>query len=190
MPAVSVTARKEIKTDKGLVVAQKGDQGEPAAGAKPHEPGNWGKVLVHWNGKTHGYWCDPHLLKFPKGAEPADYVAVRQEYDPYALAPKLPASVEQYEYHFGHNLKVIREARHMSQAMLGRKMGEFGVDTAQSTICYREGCPESPSGQFLRAAARALDVPPFVFFIDLNDCKVYNSARKFLNGMSEELCEA
>ena len=188
-----VIATQDIITRNELVVAHKGDKGLAVNGVKPHELSNWNKILVYWNGRKHGYWCAPELLKFNNnGKAPIDpkwFVSVKVEYKPYGDVPAVPSTEVSYDYDFGHNLKLVRESRKMSQSALGKAMGKFGAEMAQSTICYREGCSESPSGSFVKAAANALGVPPFVLFVDLKDCETYNDARKFLVGLSLSLCE-
>lgn len=185
-----VVASKDIVTTNGLTIARKDDTGRAESGLKPHEPNNWGKVLVYWNGRTHGYWCDPAAVRFKSDKfKMEDFIATRIEFNPYKGAPVLPKSTTEYVYDFGKNLKIIRESRKISQAALGTRMGNFGVELAQSTICYRESCPDSPSGSFVKAAAKALDVPPFIFFVDLKDSAGYNAARQFLSGISSSLCE-
>ena len=185
-----VTATADIITKNGLTVARNGDVGRAVNGIKPHELDNFGKVLIYWSGRKHGYWCHPGLFRFQsEKANLSVFTAVKVGYAPYGNVPALPESKVKYSYDFGHNLKLVRESRKMSQAALGKAMGKFGAEMAQSTICYRENCPESPSGSFVKAAANALGVPPFVLFVDLKDCNTYNEARKFLSGLSLSLCE-
>ena len=193
MMKAAVIAAQDIVTRNHLVVAVKGDKGQAVSGVKPHELSNWGCILVYWDGRKHGYWCGPDLLKFcNNGKTPIDpkwFVSVKTEYKPFGDVPAVPESQVSYDYDFGKNLRLVRESRKLSQAALGKAMGKFGAEMAQSTICYREGCPESPSGSFVKAAANALGVPPFVLFVDLKDCQTYNEARRFLAGMSLSLCE-
>ncbi len=186
MAHANVAALQDITTPNGLRIAQKGDRGRAEAGAKPHEPVNWNKVLVYWNGHTHGYWCEPGALRFLRG-KPETFVAVRTRYDPFAGAAPVPEGPT-YDFNFGRNLRKIREARRMTQAELGAAMGRHGIEAGQSTICYRESQADCPGGGFIGAAAKALSVPPFAFFVDLDDCNSFRPAKEYLCEVSTALC--
>ena len=67
-------------------------------------------------------------------------------------------------------------------------MKEHGYETAQSTICFRERESVSPCSAFVDAAAKALEVPTFLLFLPLEDCKVYGQARELLVCTSSALC--
>ena len=186
-----VSAHCDIVTPKGFTVAKKGDAGEAVANARPHDPENWGRVLVYFKRNKHGYWVHPGALCFhglDEGKRIDDYIPQKETFDPYGSAPEMPDSRVQYDYHFGKNLQLCRRARRISQSSLGRKMGVYGLELAQSTICYRENSPASPGGKFVNAAAKALKVPAFVFFVPLDDCKVFNNAKQFLMTMSSMMC--
>lgn len=184
-----VAAHAEI-TGNNFTIARKGDEGRAIPKAKPHEPGNWNKVLVFFRGNKHGYWCDPNLLTFETldpGCGVEDYIAIKEELDCHSSLPVMRRR-EEFDYHFGDNLRMYRKARGLTQAEMGKRMGEAGVSLAQSTICYREKSSHSPSGKFVQAAAEALGVPPFALFMPITNCKFFASATKFVLGVSSAMC--
>jgi len=181
-----VVAVKDIRSDGGLCVARAGAVGHARRGLRPHEPNNWGKVAVRWNGRKRLYWAAPALLRFPKGADAARYTAVRPA-SPFASV-SLPLTEEPHEFDFGQNLKLCREARGWPQKALAERMSSAGFSTTQSTVCYQESKATPPGGRFVGAAARALGVPPCVLFLDLRDCASFGKARAFLEPLAEVLC--
>jgi len=182
-------ARQDIFTEKGLRIAVSGASGKVILKARPRSDGHWGKVLVIFAGHTRGYWCPPASLVFPKNVDSSAVVAQPKERDPYKGVPCIPVYAGGHAFHFGANLKICRRARKMSQMDLAFKMSKAGVATvAQSTVCYRESHQANPSGWFVSAAAKALKVPPFIFFVDLHRCKAYTESKKFLNGCSSSIC--
>jgi hypothetical protein len=186
---MDVKARQDIFTEKGLRIAISGVAGRVIPEARPRSGGHWGKVLVVFDGHTRGYWCPPAKLVFPKNVDLSAVVAQPKERDPYKGVPHIPVYAGGHEFHFGANLKICRRARKMSQMELADKMGKAGaMNVAQSTICYRESHKANPSGWFVSAAAKALSVPPFIFFVDLYRCKAYTESKKFLNGCSSSIC--
>jgi len=186
---MDVKAKKDILTDKGLRIAQRGTVGKVILEARPRSSEHWGKVLVVFDGHTRGYWCSPEGLSFPKNVNPTDVVAQPRERDPFKSVPHIPVFSGEHEFHFGANLRMCRRARRMSQMELAERMSQVGaVGVAQSTICYREGQKTNPSGWFVSAAAKALDVPPFIFFVDLCRCRAYTESKRFLNGCSSSIC--
>lgn len=178
---MKVTATKTIVTERGFVVARKGAVGKVKL-AKPHDPCNHFKVLVMFGKRRHGYWCSPK-----------DLVA-EGSLEKYIAWPPLPKKVlpvpkgNPHKYDFGANLRTIREARTLSQVQLGKLMSKNGLYVAQSTICYRERRPDCPSGRFVNASAKALNVPAFMFFVPLGDCVVIESAGEFMKAVREKLC--
>lgn len=173
----------------GLVIAKKGDVGVAVKDAKPYDPQHVGKVLVRFGKRRRAYWCEARHLKFAKNVDTSHYIARLDKYDPFEQAPALPTSMVDPKYHFGNNLKLCRLARKMTQAELGEAMKQQGLRSAQATICFREAQPHSPNGKFIDAAAKALKVPAWVFFVDMMDSSVYSNARKFLNQLSSTVCE-
>jgi transcriptional regulator with XRE-family HTH domain len=179
--SVKVTATKDIVTERGFVVARHGASGKVKL-AKPHDPCNHFKVLVLFGKRRHGYWCAPKDLISDGSLEK------------YIAWPPLPKKVlpvpkgDPHKYDFGSNLRIIREARGLSQVQLGKLMSKNGLYVAQSTICYRERRPDCPSGRFVNASAKALNVPAFMFFVPLGDCVVIKSAGEFMRSVREKLC--
>lgn len=187
---IKVTARTRIVTPGKFVIAEKGDEGRVVEGEMPHMSRNLGRVLVVFDGREKGYWCETEWLKFPTGCNPLNYIAVRKTTDPYEVAFNIPLCHGVYSFHFGNNLKLCRQARRLSQARLGEEMGKHGLPLAQSTVCYHERSPESPGGQFVTAAAKALKVPVFVFFLDLENCAIFDKTKSFLASLSANVCNA
>lgn len=187
---MDVKAKQDVLTERGLKIATKGTAGRIVNDARPRSSEHWGKVLVVFDGHTRGYWCSPEKLSFPKSVDPSTIAASPKERDPYKGVPRLPIFSGEHEFHFGANLRMCRRARKMSQVALAEEMAKVGsVKVAQSTICYREGHGSNPSGWFVAAAAKALSVPPFIFFVNLGKCKVYTESKKFLNGCSSSICQ-
>jgi hypothetical protein len=184
-----VTAKKDIVTEKNFRVATRGDSGKAEKGAQPHEDKNFGKVLVFFNDRNHGYWVDPVLLNFPSNTDLGQYIARKEPFDWYANTPLLPSSNAFCHYDFGANLRLCRKARRISQTELGKRMKRFGVEPAQATVCYYEGKKLCPNGRFVDAAAKVLQVPPWVFFINLTDRAVYGRTRDFLGSLSSACVE-
>lgn len=185
-----VTAKKDIVTEKNFRVASRGDAGTAEKGAQPHEDKNFGKVLVYFNGRDHGYWVDPVLLNFAKNLDLSLYISRKEPFDWYANAPKLPFNSEFCRYDFGSNLRLFRKARRISQTELGKRMKRFGIEPAQATVCYYEGKKLCPNGRFVDAAAKVLQVPPWVFFLNLADQEVYGRTSTFLCSLSSACVEA
>jgi len=178
---VKVTAACDIVTERGFIVARKGIVGRVKYG-HPHDPCNHCKVLVFFGKRKHGYWCSPKQLLADGSLE--RFIAWPPPEKKVMAVPK----GNQHDYHFGKNLRLIREARKLSQIGLGKAMAKNGLRAAQSTICYREQRPDCPSGRFINAAAKSLDVPAFMFFVSLEDCDVIESAGEFVQDVRKMLC--
>lgn len=185
-----VRATSDIVTDKGLTIAKEGESGEAYKGALPYYPGHHGKVLVRFGDRQRSYWCHPHQIRFTETVQASDYVAQVVQFDPFGKAAHLPTSVQANKYHFGKNLRLCRQARKLTQTELGRAMSRYGLKAAQATICYREGRPYSPNGKFVEAAARVLQVPAWLFFINIRDRDTLTGVREFLVQTSSSICEA
>ena len=183
-----VVARRDIVTEKGFRIARRDAHGIAVKDVLPHTTDNLGKVLVFFSRRDHGYWCDPKDLDH-NGGSLDDYIAHKEVFDPYGSVPRMPLDFRFADYHFGNNLKLCRKARKISQTELSRRMAKFGVHTAQSTICYRENQRYCPNGQFVDAIAQALQLPAWVFFVNLDNGKQLGSARDFVCRLSSALCE-
>jgi len=184
-----VTAADEIYTRGGMLIARAGEVGEAVRDAVPADAGNCGRVFVRWGGRRHGYWVDRDDVRFLKAVNVSHYVArpAAKEDNGDEEVPPLPSGSFSYDYDFGLNLRLIRRARRLSQGALCRRMGENGLPLAQSTISYRESNPQAPGREFLRAAARALEVPPFIFLFPVAQLEEYQRAKKFLLMMSSAM---
>jgi transcriptional regulator with XRE-family HTH domain len=85
-------------------------------------------------------------------------------------------------------LRLIRKARGLTQTELGRLMRKHGYRAAQSTVCFREREKAGPCSEFVNAAAKALEVPPFLLFLPLNDCGAYQEIQSFIWSTSSAIC--
>jgi len=180
---VTVTAARDIRTDAGFTIARAGARGTLLEGAEPTLPCNFGKVLIRFDGRQRGYWVAPDVLRNGHGL--AQYVSQKPK---PRRAPGPPRRGFAYEYDFGANLRIVRKARGVTQAELAALMERNGHVAAQSTICFREREAASPCSEFVNAAARALEVPPFVLFLPFMDCGVYPQIREFLCSTSSACC--
>lgn len=177
----TVRAKHDIVSDKGFRVARAGDVGTPVPDAKPCRPEHWNKVRVVWRGRSRGYWCDPAALH--ARAKLKGFLALQPEH----ARASVPVSSAGCEFHFGRNLRRLREARNVTQSELARAMTKAGFSAAQSTVCCRERRADAPGSLFVAAAAKALAVQPFVFHIDWT-CRALTDAKAFLCRMSSALC--
>jgi transcriptional regulator with XRE-family HTH domain len=185
-----VQAATDIVTEHGLRIAKAGDTGEAMKGAQPYDARHNNKVLARFNDNKRAYWCDPAQLQFLDNVVLADYAARVVHFDPFERATHLPTSPRPLKYHFGKNLRLCRQARKLTQSQLGRQMSRHGLKAAQATICYREGRPYSPNGKFVEAAARVLQVPAWLFFVNIRDRATLTGVREFLVQTSSSICEA
>lgn len=164
-------------------MATAGTSGSAVVGAVPSSPSNWGRVLVRWRDQTHAYWCRQLDLTAPGGLLDS-CVARKPE---RAVSLKLPRAGA-YRYHFGENLRVIRRSRCVSQTELGTRMAAAGLSVRQSTVSHWERSRSCPAGAFVDAAARALNVAPFAFFLPLADCEALLRTQDVLRVLSSALC--
>lgn len=154
----TVVCKKTIRSAKGLLIAEGGAVGEAVKGRSPHEKANVGRVLVQWSGRKRGYWCRPELLEFRSAVDKEEYVARPHGGRRAVGGSALPVWSISTSFHFGENLRRFRLARGLSQQQLSQQMG-----VRQSTISTRERCPDPPGCDFLRTAARVLQLPAVVF---------------------------
>jgi hypothetical protein len=178
-------AAAPVRTRGGLLLANAGEKGRAVVGATPSSSTNWGRVLVLWRDQAHAYWCRQADLTAPDGLLDS-CVARKPE---RASAIKLP-SAGAYRYHFGENLRMIRQARRVSQMELGARMAAQGFSVRQSTVSHWERSRACPSGEFVDSAARALRVAPYAFFLPLDDCKSLLRTGDSLRVLSSALCRS
>jgi hypothetical protein len=187
-----VIAVQDIYTRKGMLIAKVGESGEAMPNTLPADKDNCGRVFVRWRKCNHGYWVEPDQLRFTKSINLENYVArdPASNGDGGDVLPALPRGSFSFDFDFGKNLKLIRRARALSQEELRERMSQFGVNSAQSTISYREASPEAPGLEFLRAVAQALEVPPFMFLFPVDKMGEYGEAKRFMMRMSSALAES
>lgn len=176
-----IAAKLDITTDKGFVVAKQGDAGVALRGI-PNKPEHGGRILVFFDRRNRSYWVDPGALLFTDVTASAVQYSSRlgksKALDAHKLC--LPA-YEARVYNFGSNLKKVRHARNVSQSALGNAMGRYGLLQAQSTICHWELRSYCPNGKFVDAAAKALNCPPWIFFVDLSDHRTSEDVRTYIS---------
>lgn len=191
---LKVKAIVDIHSKNGLLIAKSGTVGAAERNPVPRSPDQYGKLLITFNGRNRAYWCSNDFLEFQEKdvcrVNLSDYRAQRSEHDPFVGALQFPSFNDESKFHFGANLFAFRNARRLSQTELAARMTQRGLETAQSTICFREKASDNPSGDFVRTAAEVLRVPPFAFFIDLKKPRGYRRLAKFLDGVSSSVCEA
>jgi hypothetical protein len=190
---LTVKAGRDVYSPGGLLIAKAGTSGVAALNPKPRSATHYGKLLVTFLGRVRSYWCHNDDLTFSNESvlniNLSDYRAQRNEHDPFVDALKFPRLKRDNTFNFGANLRAFRTSRGFSQPELARRMSEIGVNTAQSTISFRENVKDNPGGEFVRAAAEVLAIPPFAFFIDLKKPHGYGKLAKFLQGVSSSVCE-
>lgn len=187
-----VIAVVDIRTRKGMLIAKFGEGGNAVSDTLPADKENCGRVFVRWKKRRHGYWVEPDQIRFTTNVNLERYVAKEpvSSVENGDNLPSLPRGSFSFDYDFGQNLKLIRRARDLSQGDLGMRMGKHGLPLAQSTISYREASPEAPGREFLRVAARVLEVPPFVFLFPMSQMEEYGAANRFMLQMSSAMSEA
>lgn len=177
-----VTAVKKIKFEGGMLLAAKGAKGVALVGMKPNRPQHYGLVPVRWHGRQRAFWLEPALLNSRYRLARCVTLAPTRELD--LSIPK----GKNGEYAFGHNLKMFRRARKLSQEDLAQAMNSKGMDRiSQTGISNWENRQDCPSGTFLTAAAAALGVPAFAFFIPLN-CVTVVGCLEYVRNLKEHVC--
>lgn len=184
LTTVPVQAVVSVRTRGGLVVALKGESGAALKGARPSSSSNWGRVLVRWRGQRHAYWCRREDLTARDGL--LESCVARKPSRPRPLC--LPRVKAGQAAHYGANLALLRRARGVSQVDLSLRMGAQGFPVRQSTVSHWERAGGCPAGAFVEAAAKALGVPAFVFFMPLADCKALLKTQDDLRSMASVLC--
>ena len=183
-----VRAVTDIRTDGGLLIAEKGRLGVALLNygkTKVH----YGKVPVRWHGRRcKVYWALLQDLEFidPK-MDPGAYVAR----PPFSLLgyPPLPDPPGKFDYHFGRNLKRFRKEKKIGQKQLSRRLAELGIKACQTTISWWERRRHPPRGACLDALARVLDVPAFLLLINFADCAWLREARTYIIKLTADMCD-
>lgn len=183
-----VMADKDLYTSTGkLLVAKKGHQGT-ALRIPTARDDHINKVAVRWDGRQKVYWHPVDDLVFIKSdLSPEAYVAL----PPTKMLsfPPLPQKSDRYSYNFGANLRQFRRELGMSQRELALRMRKLGVKVAQTTVSYWERSLHSPNGIYLRGISEILEKPPYLFFMNTQDCEWMRRARSYINVMVAFLCE-
>ena len=174
---IQILARLAITTYGGLCIAEEGTKGVAFVGECPTQTQNIGRVAVQWEGKNRIYWVDVDDLILPLGVTPELIVSRLPKKSKIDL-PEYPKS----SFHFGTSLRMFRKARGLGQSALADKMGGT---TGQTTISFWERKAHCPSGEFIKAVANALDVPPFFFLVSNSDADE-SEQEQFM----ENLCES
>ena len=183
MGSIPVEAVCDVKLNDKFTVAHKGDKGEAFQSVPLSDNDKAGKVFVRFGYKARCYWVQPEDIKFLKACDWKTYVAKVPDKKLFPDSAIIPTTVTFTDYNFGENLKKIRRARHLSQSSLSKSMS-----TSQAAISFRESKSASPNGKFLSAAAKALNVPSFIFYLDLNSCEGFSVAKKYLGALSSTIC--
>lgn len=183
MTEIPVKAACQIEMKGGMVIARQGDAGRAIAGFKPNRPQHYGLVPVRWRNGSRAFWVTEDQLisrsSLQKCITPAPEPEIR------IMVPKEAKS----EFSFGQNLRQFRRARRLSQVQLAESMGRAGLKRiSQSSISNWEKRSYCPSGKFLKAAAQALDVPVYAFFVNL-DCFDVDQTIKYIKDLRKILCK-
>lgn len=178
-----VTAVEDICFQGGGVLAPKGTNGVALVGLKPNRKRHYGLVPVKWDAHTKVFWAYKHKLFSPEDLERC-ITRLQEE----ALDLTIPTTSAE-DFSFGHNLRMFRRARGLSQGALASRMREVCMErVSQTSISNWENRKDCPSGTFLEAAAAALDVPAFAFFIRL-DCIKVEHCLQYIQGLREHVCD-
>lgn len=177
-----VRAAEDIKFDGGMLLAPAGTKGVALAGMKPNRPQHYGLVPVRWKGRRRAFWISKDKLKSRYKLDRCITPPPVEELD-----LTIPEG-KNGEFYFGRNLRMFRRARGMSQEELAEAMNATGMNRiSQTSISNWENRKDCPSGRFLEAAARALDVPAFSFFISL-ECVKVEHCLEYIRGLREHVC--
>ena len=178
-----VSAAVDIKFEGGMLLAAAGTRGVALVGLKPNRPRHYGLVPVRWAGRVRAFWVAKEKLKSRYGLDVCTTPAPEVE-----LNLTIPES-RIGEFSFGKNLKMFRRARGKSQEELAAAMNGVGMQRiSQTSISNWENRVDCPSGHFLSAAAKALDVPAFAFFVSL-ECVKVEHCMEYIKGLREYLCD-
>jgi transcriptional regulator with XRE-family HTH domain len=183
-----VRALTNIRTDSGLLVAERGRLGVALLDygrAKAH----YGKIPVRWHGrKCKVYWTLMQDIEFLQPQlDPEAYVA--RPPGQLLVYPPLPDPPSKFDYHFGENLRRFRKERKLGQAQLAKLLRQQGVKACQTTVSWWERSRHSPRGVCIDALARILDVPAFMMLINYTDCTWLREVREYVNKLTDSVYE-
>ena len=184
-----VRAMVDIRTARGLLVAPEGKFGVAVLNTRGKlNSDNFGKVPVRWNGRQKLYWALKEDLEFvnttPIQAEL--YVARAPEH----MHPRMPVAPGNFEYNYGHNLRRFRRMRKMKQWQLAEGVSKIlQHPVSQTTVSYWERNAGPPRGAYLNAVAVVLDIPAFIFLLNMDDCCWLEDAKEYVHTLAEKTCE-
>lgn len=181
MDRQAVSARQDIRTKGGLLLAKALMKGVVTRN-KPTRKCHRGQVPVIWEGKKRVFWTPPELLR--ARVDLAEFIT------PPIVVTKpveLPDAGEISDFDFGSNLRMFRAANKLSQQELAKKMADQGADVSQTAVSNWEHRKDAPSGSFLEAAGKVLNVPQFAFFLKL-DCDTTTRCLEYLGKLQEIVC--
>jgi len=183
-----VMAAKDLYTINGkLRVAPRGHQGI-ALRIPTTRDDRVNKVAVRWNGRQKLYWHYAHDLVFVKSElAPEAYIAMPTR--KMLSLPPVPQKPDGYGYNFGANLRQFRRELGISQRVLALRMKKMGMRVAQTTVSYWERSLHAPNGLYIRGIAEALKKPPFLFFMNMQDCEWLRRTKVYINELIASLCE-
>ncbi len=183
-----VRALVDIRTAKGLLVACEGKFGVAVLNSRGKlNSDNYGKIPVRWNGRQKFYWALKEDVEFinPQ-VDPELYVARAPEQQ-YPSMPTAPAS---FKYNYGTNLARFRKLRKLKQWQLAEGVGkELGHRVSQTTVSYWERHGVPPRGAYLNAVSVVLDIPVFIFLLNIDDCCWLEEATEYMQRITEKVCE-
>lgn len=190
---IHVKAVGDIRSEGGLLLAKDGVMGLVDPSLVPRREHHVGKLPVRWGAHKRSFWVDPIFVRpvdpetggLLRSCRLEDHVPRPPNADTFSL--EIPEGNGAFD--FGSNLQKVRKARGMSQEELARGMRSLGAHRiSQTTVSNWENRRDNPSGHFLRAASKALAVPAYVFFMDL-DCLDVEESLSFVSELKEAICE-
>lgn len=183
-----VRARVDIRSVKGLLIAPSGKFGVAILHSRSKlNKQNYGKVPVRWNGRRKIYWVLKNDLEFinPK-VDPDLYVAR----SPERIYPAMPTAPESFSYNFGANVRHFRKMRKLKQWELAARVSELlRQPVSQTTVSYWERNESPPRGAYLNAISVALNIPAFIFLLDMDDCCWLEEASSYMQKLTDKTCE-
>lgn len=184
-----VRALADIKSAKGMMIAHGGDEGEALRNYPATRSTCFYKVAVRWNCRRKVYWVHPDQLEFVDSVLDARSYTAMPTGVPQNVFPAVPTEIGYNRYDFGANLRYYRLKKRLQQRELAERLSEVGAPVAQTTISNWERHKAAPSGRYVQAISEALDVPAFVFFCNLTDCRWINGTLGYIKRVRERMCK-
>jgi len=183
-----VRALTDIRTAKGLLVAPQGKFGVAVLHSRGKlNSDNYGKVPVRWNGRQKIYWALKEDIEFINPHMKPEFYVARPPTHEYPPMPSAPTS---FEYSYGDNLRRFRRLRKMKQWQLAEGVSKvLGHPVSQTTVSYWERNNSPPRGAYLNAVSVVLDVPAFIFLLNMDNCCWLEEATEYMRDITEKTCE-